>query len=33
LLQAFKEFNAHFSNNQRRATTSQPPMVVNRVKV
>ena len=33
IVQAFKELNAHYSQNQRRSSSSQPPLVVNRVKV
>merc|ERR1719264_438551 len=34
IVQAFREFNTHFAQNQRRSSTSvQPPLVVNRVKV
>jgi E3 ubiquitin-protein ligase EDD1 len=33
LVQSFKEFNTHFAQNQRRSSSSFPPMVVNRVKV
>lgn len=33
LFQAFKEFNSFYNSNLRRANSSQPPMVVNRVKV
>ena len=34
ILQAFREFNTHYAQNQRRSSTSiQPPLVVNRVKV
>ena len=33
IFQAFKEFNTHFAQNQRRSNHSTPPMVVNRVKV
>ena len=33
IVQAFKEFNTHYAQNQRRASSSQPAMVVNRVKV
>ena len=32
-VQAFKEFNTHYNSNHRRASPSQPPLVVNRVKV
>ncbi|QQP50782.1 Uncharacterized protein FKW44_011906, partial [Caligus rogercresseyi] len=33
IVQAFKEFNALYNQNQRRSSSSQPPLVVNRVKV
>ena len=34
IVQAFREFNTHYAQNQRRSSTSiQPPLVVNRVKV
>jgi E3 ubiquitin-protein ligase EDD1 len=33
IVQAFKEFNSHYNQNLRRASSSQPPLVVNRVKV
>lgn len=33
LLQTFKEFNTQYNNNSRRASSMQPPMAVNRVKV
>ena len=33
ILQAFREFNTHFAQNQRRSSPNQPPLVVNRVKV
>ena len=32
IVQSFKEFNTHYAQNQRRSS-SQPPMVVNRIKV
>ena len=33
IVQAFKEFNSYYHSNQRRSSSNQPPMVVNRVKV
>uniref|UniRef100_A0A0K2U4A3 E3 ubiquitin-protein ligase UBR5 n=1 Tax=Lepeophtheirus salmonis TaxID=72036 RepID=A0A0K2U4A3_LEPSM len=33
IVQAFKEFNALYNQNQRRSSSSQPPLVVGRVKV
>ena len=33
MVQAFKELNSHYAQNQRRSSSSQPPLVVNRVKV
>ena len=33
ILQAFKEFNSHYQTHSRRISATQPPLVVNRVKV
>merc|ERR1719208_809625 len=33
MLQAFKELNSHYAQNQRRSSSLQPPLVDNRVKV
>eukprot|EP00095_Tigriopus_kingsejongensis_P009543 maker-scaffold114_size351134-snap-gene-1.12 protein:Tk09543 transcript:maker-scaffold114_size351134-snap-gene-1.12-mRNA-1 annotation:"e3 ubiquitin-protein ligase hyd" len=33
ITQAFKEFNSHVNQHMRRSSSSQPPLVVNRVKV
>jgi E3 ubiquitin-protein ligase EDD1 len=30
IVQSFKEFNTHYAQNQRRSSSTQPPMVVNR---